>query len=285
MRLSLVACLFTAICFAAYVAPSAVFAQYEDEDLENPYSDAGEDQDEIMETDDALTEEAREARKRIETETLLAGIKWLGHASFLIEDEEVIYIDPFELPEGLPKADLILITHGHQDHLSPKDILKVLRPGTKVVTVKAAESYLPEEVNEVVIVKPGESVEVDGIGIEAIPAYNKNKDFHPRERGDAGYVIHLKGKTVYHAGDTDFIDEMKNIETDIALLPAGGTYTMDAKEAAKAANAIKPRVAVPMHWGKIVGTRKDAETFVAECQVPAVIMEVYVPPAQPEPEK
>lgn len=285
MRLSLMVCMLTGICFAAYMAPAAVFAQYQDEDLDSPYSEAGEDLDEIMEIDNALTEEAREARMMMEIETLLEGIKWLGHASFLIEDEIVIYLDPFELPEGLPRADLILITHGHQDHLSPEDILKVLGPGTRVVTVEAAESLLPEEVSKVVVVKPGESVQVEGIGIEAIPAYNKNKDFHPRERGDAGYVIHLKERTVYHAGDTDFIDEMKNVETDIALLPAGGTYTMDAGEAARAANTIKPKVAVPMHWGKIVGTRKDAETFVAECEVPAIIMEVYVPETEPEPEE
>jgi L-ascorbate metabolism protein UlaG (beta-lactamase superfamily) len=285
MRLSTVACLLTAITLAAFLAPAAVFAQHEDEDFDSPYSDAPQDIDEIIETDDALTEEAREAKMKMEIETLLEGIKWLGHAAFLIEDEIVIYIDPFELPEGLPGADLILITHEHRDHLSPGDMLKVLRPNTKVVTVEAAESYLPEEAREVVAVVPGESIEVDGIGIEVIPAYNKTKDFHPKDRGYAGYVIHLKDRTVYHAGDTDFIDEMKNIEADIALLPAGGTYTMDAGEAAKAANAIKPRVAIPMHWGKIVGSREDAETFVAECDVPAIIMEVYVPETQPESEQ
>jgi L-ascorbate metabolism protein UlaG (beta-lactamase superfamily) len=279
--------LVTAVCLAAFLAPPVLFAQDQDEDVESPYSDVGQDMDEIMETDDALTEEAREARMKMEIESLLEGVKWLGQAAFLIEDEIVIYIDPFDLPGGLPKADLILVTHEHRDHLSPGDILKILQPSTKVVTVEAARSYLPEEVRQVIVVTPRESIEIGGIGIEVVPAYNKTKDFHPRDRGDAGYVIHLRERTIYHAGDTDFIDEMKNIDTDVALLPAGGTYTMDASEAAEAANAIEPKVAVPMHWGKVVGSVKDAERFVAECKVPAVVLDVYNPQAdaEPEPEK
>lgn len=277
---------------AAFLMPFSIAAQEDDlDDVGRAYGEYGEDTDEIMEVDDALTEEARAALKAREsgmdkdTIALLGGIKWLGHASFLIEDEKTIYIDPFDLPEGLPKADLILITHGHSDHLSPKDILKVLKPSTKVVTVEAAQSYLPEEAANVVAVIPRESVSVEGIGIEVVPAYNKSKDYHPKDRGDAGYVIHLKGRTIYHAGDTDFIEEMKNITADIALLPAGGTYTMDAAEAAKAADAIKAKVAIPMHWGKIVGSRKDAETFVSLCKVPALILEVYAPAKEPESEK
>jgi L-ascorbate metabolism protein UlaG (beta-lactamase superfamily) len=262
-----------------------LFAQGEDEDMESPYSDAGEDMDEIMEIDDALTDEAREALMMKEAMELLDGVLWLGHAAFLIEDEIVIYLDPFDLPDGLPRADLILVTHGHSDHLSPEDLVKILRPSTKVVTVEAARSLLPEEARNVIIVAPGESIEVDDIRIDVVPAYNKEKDFHPRERGDAGYVLHLEGRTIYHAGDTDFIDEMKNIETDIALLPAGGKYTMDAEEAAKAANTIGPRVAVPMHWGKIVGDEKDARAFVAACEMPAVVLDIYAPKAGPEPKE
>lgn len=284
MRNLFAAYLLTAICFAALLMPPCLLAQGEDEDLENPYSNVGEDQDEIMEVDDALTKEAREAKMKKEIETLLEGIKWLGQAAFLIEDETVIYIDPFDLPDGLPKADLILSTHGHRDHLSPGDILKLLQPTTRVVTTVAARSSLPEEVKDVITVTPGESIEIGDVKIEVVPAYNKTKSFHPKERGDAGYVIHLKERTIYHAGDTDLIDEMKNIDADIALLPAGGTYTMDAREAAQAANIIGPKVAVPMHWGKVVGSVKDAEKFVAECKVPAVVLEIYRPEAKPEPE-
>ncbi len=269
------------ICISTFLLPSAVFAQDETEDLENPYSDVGQDTDEIIETDDALTEEARAALEKREAMALLEGIKWLGQSAFLIDDDKVIYIDPLDLPPGLPGADLVLITHGHRDHLSPDDLIKILRPSTKVVTTGAARSLLPEEAGNVIVVTPGESIEVDDIKIEVVPAYNKEKDFHPRERGDAGYVIHLEGRTIYHAGDTDFIDEMKNIEADIALLPVGGTYTMDATEAAQAANAIKPRVAIPMHWGKVVGTEKDAEAFVSQCDMPAFVLEIYTPEARP----
>ena len=266
------------------LSPSMLSAQDDDlDDIDRSYDDYGADTDEIMEIDDALSDEAKAALKRAEAgidkdiSALLAGIKWLGQAAVLIEAEKTIYIDPFDLPGGLPEADLILVTHGHGDHLSPADILKVIKPSTKIVTTEAARSYLPEEAKHVVTAAPGESVTVEGIMIEAVPAYNRDKDFHPRERGDAGYVIHLKDRTIYHAGDTDLIDEMKDIETDIALLPAGGTYTMDAKEAAKAANVIRPKVAIPIHWGKIVGSEKDAETFVDQCKVPAVILDVYVP--------
>jgi L-ascorbate metabolism protein UlaG (beta-lactamase superfamily) len=285
MRLSFAACVLTAFCLAAITFAPLALAQDDLDPEESPYSDIGEDQDEIMEVDDALTEEAREARMKKEIEDLLDGVKWLGQAAFLIEDEVVIYIDPLDLPDGLPMADLILVTHGHRDHLSPDDILKVLRPSTKVVTPEGAQPYLPEEAREVTGVTPGKSIEVDDIKIEVVPAYNTNKSFHPKDRGDVGYVVHLEERSIYHAGDTDYIEEMKDIEADIALLPAGGTYTMDAEEAAKAANVIGPRVAVPMHWGKVVGSRKDAEKFVEKCEVPAVVLDVYEPKTEPEPER
>jgi L-ascorbate metabolism protein UlaG (beta-lactamase superfamily) len=284
--------LLAVLFLSALLLSSPILAQEDDlDDVDRSYSEYGADTDEIMEVDDALTDEARaalearEAGMDKETIALLRGIKWLGHASFLIEDEKTIYIDPFDLPEGLPKADLILVTHGHRDHLSPQDILKILKPDTKIVTVGASQAYLPEEAKHTVAVTPRESVTVEGVNIEVIPAYNKSKSFHPKDSGDAGYVVHLKDRTVYHAGDTDFIDEMKNLKADIALLPAGGKYTMDAEEAAAAANAIKPRVAVPMHWGTIVGSQEDAEKFVAMCKVPAVILDVYTPATEAESEK
>jgi L-ascorbate metabolism protein UlaG (beta-lactamase superfamily) len=271
--------------------PSAAALAQDEDDFDQSYDEYGADVDEIMETDDALTYEARtaqaarEAGLDMETVKMLEGVKWLGHASFLIEDEEIIYIDPYNVPDGLPAADIILITHEHRDHLSPADIVKLLKPSTKVITVEAARSLVPSEVDSVIAVTPGQGIRVDGIKIDVVPAYNKDKDFHPKKRGDAGYVIHLTGRTIYHAGDTDFIDEMKDIDADIALLPAGGTYTMDAEEAARAADAIKPKVAIPMHWGTIVGSEKDAEAFVANCEVPAIVLDVYTPPADSDTER
>ena len=285
MKNSFAVSILAVMCLFTFPAPSSLLAQGDElDEMENPYSEAGQDTDEIMEIDDALTDEARAALEEREAMALLDGVHWLGQAAFLIEDEVTIYIDPFDLPDGLPGADLILVTHGHRDHLSPGDLVKILRPNTKVVTTEAARSLLPEEAKNVIPVVPGESIEVDDVKIEVVPAYNKDKDFHPKERGDAGYVIHLEGRTIYHAGDTDFIDEMKIIEADVALLPAGGTYTMDAREAAMAANAIEPRVAIPMHWGKVVGGRKDAEAFVEACEMPAFVLEVYSPEAGNEPE-
>lgn len=286
MKNALVVSMLALVCLSLTLAPSLLLAQGDElEEAENPYSDVGEDTDEIMEIDDALTDEARAALKERDAKALLEGIKWLGQAAFLIEDEIVIYIDPFDLPDGLPGADLILVTHGHRDHLSPGDLGKILKPNTKVVTPETARASLPEKAKDVTAVVPGESVEVAGVKIEVVPAYNKGKDFHPKERGDAGYVLHLEGRTIYHAGDTDLIEEMKNIVADVALLPAGGTYTMDAAEAAKAANTIKPKVAVPMHWGKVVGSEKDARAFVEACEMPAFVLEVYAPKVEPEAKK
>jgi len=279
-RMTLLSAFLLALSGLALTAGPAAAQGDEMDDVDQPYTDYGADTDEIMEVDDALTDEARralesrEAGLDRETMDLLDGIKWLGHASFLIEAEKTIYIDPYDLPRGMPKADIIFVTHGHRDHLSPEDIVRLLKPGTIVVTSEAAQSLLPEEVEHITGVTPGTGIVVDGIKVEVVPAYNKKKDFHPKERGDVGFVIHLEGRTIYHAGDTDFIDEMKNITTDVALLPAGGKYTMDAAEAAEAANTIKPRVAIPMHWGKIVGSEEDARAFVAACKVPAVILPV-----------
>ncbi|MCM8798891.1 MAG: MBL fold metallo-hydrolase, partial [Candidatus Omnitrophica bacterium] len=120
---------------------------------------------------------------------------------------------------------------------------------------------------------PGEKIKLKEIEVEGVPAYNLYKSFHPKENGYLGFVIAVEGKRVYHAGDTEFIPEMKKIEAEIILLPVGGTYTMNAKEAAEAANTINPQVAIPMHWGSIVGTRKDAEEFKRLCKPEVIILD------------
>jgi L-ascorbate metabolism protein UlaG (beta-lactamase superfamily) len=203
---------------------------------------------------------------------LTKGIRWLGQSAILLEDGKNIYIDPFDLGEGLPPADIILITHDHFDHLSPADIAKIIKPTTVVVTVPAALARLPKE-GVVRTVKPGDTLTVEGVLIEAVPAYNIGKQFHPKEKGYVGFIIHSGARSIYHAGDTDLIPEMKDFKVDVALLPVGGTYTMTASEAAKAANIIKPKVAIPMHYGSVVGSPGDAQTFKAEAKVPVVIME------------
>jgi L-ascorbate metabolism protein UlaG (beta-lactamase superfamily) len=186
-------------------------------------------------------------------------IHWIGHASFRIEDGKTqIYIDPWKLPAGEPKASVVLVTHGHSDHFSPEDIAKIEQPGT--VFVAPADVAAKLKGNQVVTASAGHSYQAGGVTVEAVPAYNSSKNFHPRSNGWLGYIVTLStGVRVYHSGDTDAIPEMRSLKVDVALMPCGGTYTMTAAEMAAAANSFKPKVLIPMHWGDIVGSKADAE--------------------------
>lgn len=206
---------------------------------------------------------------------LVSPIHWLGHDSFRIDGEgTVIYLDPFQLKDG-PKADLILITHDHMDHCSPIDVGKIQKSDTLIVTVAQAAAKLTGQVK---VVKPGEELTVKGISIRTLPAYNVNKfrspgvPFHPKESGYVGFLLKVKGKTIYHAGDSDFIPEMKGLAPDVALLPVSGIYVMTWEEAVEAANAIKPQVAVPMHVGGPVGLLSSADRFKEKAGVPVLIL-------------
>ena len=206
---------------------------------------------------------------------MIENIHWLGHDTFRIENDKIIYIDPFRLRGKPPKADLILITHDHSDHCSPDDVAKIAKDDMVIVTIAAAARRLKGDVR---VVKPGDSLTVLGIPIETVSAYNVSKfrspgvPFHPKESGHVGFILTVGGLRIYHAGDTDVIPEMDDIEADIALLPVGGTYTMTADEAAQAANRIQPKVAIPMHHSTIVGSVRDAERFRDLCQVEVVIL-------------
>ena len=189
-------------------------------------------------------------------EPLLQGVTWLGHASFRIVGESVIYIDPWQL-EGGPQADLILVTHGHHDHLSPEDIKRISGPTTVVLCPPDCVSEIPA--GQARAVRPGDQLQVAGVSIEVVPAYNRDKPNHPRSAGHVGYIVTTGGRRIYHAGDTDLIPEMDRIQCDVALLPMGGTYTMDAEQAAQAAARIRPQIVVPMHWGRLVGTQRDVD--------------------------
>ncbi|MFZ5908229.1 MAG: MBL fold metallo-hydrolase [Nitrospirota bacterium] len=184
-------------------------------------------------------------------------IHWLGHDTFKIAGEKVIYTDPFKLKEK-DTADLILITHDHYDHCSPDDIKMIQGPDTELVAPVDCAAKLT---GRVTTVKPGDSLTVAGIEIEVVPSYNTNKQFHTKERGWAGYIFTVKGQRVYLAGDTDYIPEMKTFRADIALLPVSGTYVMTAEEAVQAALDINPKIAIPMHYGSIVGSLADARKF------------------------
>ena len=185
-------------------------------------------------------------------------IHWLGHASFRIEDGGTqIYIDPWKLPANSPKADVVFITHAHYDHFSQEDIAKIRKTKTAFFAPKDVAYQIEGNVISVV---PGQSYNFGELKVKAVHAYNLGKQFHPKQNNWVGYVIALStGQKIYHSGDTDFTPEMRSVVTDFALLPCGGTYTMTGDEAAAAANVFKPHTLIPMHWGDIVGTKKDAE--------------------------
>jgi len=199
-------------------------------------------------------------------------ISWLGHDCFKIKNNKTIYIDPFNIKDE-EKADLIFVTHEHYDHCSLKDIKKISTSKTIVVAPDSCKTQLSGMKTK--FIKPGDKIVVDEVEVEAVPAYNINKFrapgevFHPKEEEKVGYIINFSGVKIYHAGDTDLIQEMKNIQVDIALLPVSGTYVMTAEEAAEATKIIKAEIAIPMHYGSIVGSEKDAEKFkkLAACKV------------------
>jgi L-ascorbate metabolism protein UlaG (beta-lactamase superfamily) len=213
---------------------------------------------------------------------MLEHIHWLGHDAFRIDGPQTVYFDPYQLSEGGPKADVIFISHDHGDHCSPDDVAKILGEDTLIVTIAAAADQLPNvPTSNVRIVVPGDVIQVQGIDVEVVPAYNVNKfrspgvPFHPREAGHAGFVITLEGKRIYHAGDTDHIPEMASLqEIDVALLPVSGIYVMTAEEAVQAAEAIRPRVAIPMHLGRGIGSPDAAQVFREEAPVDVAILEM-----------
>lgn len=200
---------------------------------------------------------------------LLDNVHWLGQSGVKITGEQIIYVDPLDI-QGGETADLILITHDHYDHLSEKDIQLI--QGDKT-TILIPEPYKNKVKGNVRGVKPGETLILQGVEIQVVPAYNIGKPYHPREKHYVGYVFTVENVTYYHAGDTDRIPEMQSIKADVVFLPVGGTYTMNAEEAAKAVQDIQPKVAVPIHWGSIIGSRKDAERFQSLCDCEVRILD------------
>ena len=209
---------------------------------------------------------------------LTQNIHWLAHASFRIDaDDLVVYIDPWQLGDDAPPADLILITHDHGDHCSPEDVAKIRKDSTTIVTIAAAAEKLSGVIE---VVTPGQKLTVRGVPIETVPAYNLTKfrspenPFHPKEAGHVGYIVTLGGVRIYHPGDVDVIPEMAQVETDVALLPVSGTYVMTAEEALEAAKLIQPQVVIPMHVGRSIGALEMAEQFKAACPFPVEILEI-----------
>jgi len=178
-------------------------------------------------------------------------------------------VDPFKLGAKPEAADVVFVTHEHNDHLSVDDLKKMVTPATTVITIAACEKAVKDlKPKTVRVVSAGERLSIDGVIVEVVPAYNTNKfrspgnPFHPKADGKVGFILGIGGVRIYHAGDTDEIPEMAGAKgVDVALLPVSGTYVMTPDEAAKACRAIQPQLAIPMHYGAIVGSPADAEAF------------------------
>ncbi len=196
---------------------------------------------------------------------MLENVEVLNHSCVKFNFEKVIYTDPFQLEKGENDADIILITHSHFDHFSEEDIEKVRKSDTIICIPQDLYDRsiaLGFKRENIVVVEPNHSYEVLGIEIKTVPAYNVNKKFHPKENNWVGYLINIENCIYYVAGDTDITDESRKVTCDCAFVPVGGTYTMTASEAASLVNEIKPKLAVPIHYGSIVGKPEDAQTFV-----------------------
>ncbi len=197
-------------------------------------------------------------------------INWLGHASFRIKgSKSTVYIDPWKLKTFVP-ADVICITHSHFDHLSSEDVKKIMKDSTVVVGAHDCNAGFGKTFRAVA---PGEVVTVGDVTIEAVPAYNTDKDFHPKKNKWVGYIITIDGFRIYHTGDTDVIPEMVDIKADVALLPVGGTYTMTVTQAVDALGKINPKIAVPMHCGDIVGSLNDRGAFEKASKTKVIILD------------
>ena len=196
---------------------------------------------------------------------MLENIEVLYHSSIRINKEKIIYIDPFKINKNYNDADIIFITHDHYDHYSEEDIDKVINENTTIIIPDELLTKLLRKginKNAIITVEPNKNYMVQGIKFETISAYNTNKTFHPKEDGWVGHIIIINGIRYYIAGDTDITEENKQVKCDVAFVPVGGTYTMDFKEAASLINEIKPKIAIPIHYGSIVGTEQDAIDFI-----------------------
>ena len=196
--------------------------------------------------------------------SILNGVEVLCHSSIKIKKDVTIYIDPYKIDKEYNDADYVFCTHEHYDHFSPEDIEKVVKEDTIIVTVPSTleeAMKLQPDRSKIILVGPNESYDMSNIKFETTVAYNRNKLFHQKSKKWVGYIITINEERFYIAGDTDDLPELENIKCDIAFVPIGGMYTMNYEEAANLINNIHPKVAVPTHYGLIIGSKEDAEEF------------------------
>ena len=208
---------------------------------------------------------------------MIDNAKVFSQNAIKLTGSKTFYFDPYNIPADFNDADLIFITHSHYDHFSPDDIKKVRKDDTKIVITNDIIDQVHDELgfdkDNTLIVLPNADYSIDGIKFRTIPAYNKIKPFHPRRNSWVGYIIDFDNTTYYIAGDTDYSFESNGVECDVCFVPVGGKYTMDYIEASKLVNTIKPKLAIPTHYGTIVGTPQDGKNFSdlvdkdIECQI------------------
>ena len=182
-------------------------------------------------------------------------------SSIKISDGLTIYFDPYDIKEKINNADYIFITHSHWDHFDLDSINNLVNEKTIII----GPSNVIEKLNsnyKTLEVKPENIYNLNNISFMTVPAYNIDKEYHPKDAGYVGYIVTLNNVTYYIAGDTDVLDELKVIKADVIFLPVGGTYTMTREEAVELANTIKPKYAIPIHYGLAVGDELDAKYFV-----------------------
>lgn len=209
---------------------------------------------------------------------MLDGIQVLCHSSIRMKRDMTIYFDPFQINHDYNDADILLITHDHYDHYSEEDIDRVEKKDTIVVAPMDLKEKLLNhgfQIEQIVLVEPNQNYQIKGIEVHTIPAYNTNKAFHKKEYGWVGYLIMLDGITYYIAGDTDITEENLQVRCDVAFVPVGGTYTMTYEESARLVNQIHPKIAVPIHYGSIVGTKEDGKKF-SELLDPDITCQIFI---------
>lgn len=193
---------------------------------------------------------------------MIKSISVISQNAIRIEEDKIIYFDPYKIDKNYNDADYIFITHSHYDHFSKEDINKVKKDSTKIIITEDLINKI--DIKEYLVVKPNNNYMIDDISFSTVPAYNIGKDFHKKEYNWVGYIINLDNKKIYVAGDTDNVPELRNISCDIAFVPVGGTYTMDYKEAVSLIKSINPSLAIPTHYKTLVGTEEDANNFKKE---------------------
>ena len=202
------------------------------------------------------------------------------HSSIKITEGKALYFDPFRITDSSRDADIIFVTHDHYDHFSPEDIAKVMKDDTVFVAPASTASLIREKYGipseRVVVVAPGDSLEVLGIPIEVIASYNPAKPFHPKANGWVGFVVTVGGLRYYICGDMDITPEGKEVKCDVLLVPCGGKYTLDYKEAAEFTAILQPKYVIPTHYGDPVGKKEDGRAFEKEAKKLAPETEVVI---------